>query len=53
MRQERITRKPRRRTTRQHEVTPQDLPRSVTDVTEADEVLAQIEQLIEQLAEVA
>jgi hypothetical protein len=49
MRQERITKKSRRRTTRQREVTPQALPQAGADLSDADELLAQIEQLMTQL----
>ena len=46
MRQERITKKPRRRTTRQQDATSQDVTQQPVDLTEADALLAHIEQLV-------
>lgn len=46
MRQERVTKKSRRRTTRQDETAPLVLPESATDLSEADALLVSIEQLV-------
>lgn len=46
MRQERITKNSRRRTTRQAETAPLVLPESAVDVTEIEAILASIEQLV-------
>ena len=46
MRQERITKKSRRRTTRQAETAPLVLPESTADLAEVEALLASIEQLV-------
>lgn len=46
MRQERITKESRRRTTRQAETAPLVLPESTPDLTDVDALLVSIEQLV-------
>ena len=46
MRQERITKKSRRRTTRQDETAPLALPEQTANLAEIEALLASIEQLV-------
>jgi hypothetical protein len=53
MRQERIAKKPRRRTTRQVQPAPLELPTKGADLGDADAILHEIDVLMEQLREAA